>query len=168
DIGVVIERSGGVPLFVEEVARLLLERGGQAGLDAIPPALQQSLAARLDRLGEARKIAEIGAALGRVFDYSLLRDVADQPEAALQASLERLSEADIVVAKGDSPDSAYRFKHALIRDAAYESLLRSRRRALYLRAAELLRHPTRATRSRTRSPATSPRRKGAAGTGGRR
>ena len=79
-----------------------------------------------------------------MFDYSLLRDVADQPEAALQASLERLSEADIVVAKGDSPDSAYRFKHALIRDAAYESLLRSRRRALHLRAPELLRDPTRA------------------------
>ena len=143
DFGIVSERSDGVPLYVEEVARVLLERGGQACLEAIPPGLHQSLAARLDRLGEAREIAEIGAVLGRVFDYALLRDAADLPEAALRASLERLSQADILVARGVPPDSAYRFKHALIRDAAYENLLMSRRQALHLRAAELLRDPER-------------------------
>ena len=66
------ERTGGVPLFVEEVTRLLLERGAQGGVQAIPPTLQQSLAARLDRLGEAREVAQIGAVLGRDFSYRLL------------------------------------------------------------------------------------------------
>ena len=70
------ERTGGVPLFVEEVTRLLVERGEQGGVQAIPPTLQQSLAARLDRLGPAREIAQIGAVLGRDFVYTLLRDVA--------------------------------------------------------------------------------------------
>ena len=68
------ERTGGVPLFVEEVTRLLLERGEQGGAQAIPPTLQQSLAARLDRLGAAREVAQIGAVLGRDFAYALLRD----------------------------------------------------------------------------------------------
>ena len=72
----VSERSGGVPLFVEEVTRLLLERGEQGGVQAIPPTLQQSLAARLDRLGSAREIAQIGAVLGRGFSYALLKAVA--------------------------------------------------------------------------------------------
>ena len=67
------ERTGGVPLFVEEVTRLLLERGEQGGLQAIPPTLQQSLAARLDRLGDAPEVAQIGAVLGRDFSYALLR-----------------------------------------------------------------------------------------------
>ena len=71
------ERTGGVPLFVEEVTRLLVERGEQGGVQAIPPTLQQSLAARLDRLGPAREVAQIGAVLGRDFTYSLLRDVAE-------------------------------------------------------------------------------------------
>ena len=68
------ERTGGVPLFVEEVTRLLLERDAHSGAQAIPPTLQQSLAARLDRLGEAREVAQIGAVLGRDFSYRLLRD----------------------------------------------------------------------------------------------
>src|SRR6185295_16834152 len=72
----VSERTGGVPLFVEEVTRLLLERGEQGGVQAIPPTLQQSLAARLDRLGAAREVAQIGAVLGREFTYTLLLDVA--------------------------------------------------------------------------------------------
>ena len=77
----VSERTGGVPLFVEEVTRLLVERGEQGGVQAIPPTLQQSLAARLDRLGPAREVAQIGAVLGRDFAYALLRDVAglDEP-----------------------------------------------------------------------------------------
>ena len=81
----VSERTGGVPLFVEEVTRLLVERGEQGGVQAIPPTLQQSLAARLDRLGPAREVAQVGAVLGRDFVYALLRDVAEIDEPALQA-----------------------------------------------------------------------------------
>ena len=117
----VSERTGGVPLFVEEVTRLILERGEQSGMDAIPPTLQQSLAARLDRLGAAREIAEIGAVLGREFSYTLLRDVSGLPDVSLQASLARLTEADILVVAGARPAASYRFKHALIQDAAYEN-----------------------------------------------
>jgi class 3 adenylate cyclase len=167
----VCERTGGVPLFVEEVTRLLLERGGEVGAQAIPPTLQQSLAARLDRLGEAREIAQIGAVLGRDFSYALLRAVAGAASAAdvdtgpatvktavndrgyraatdhgyggvgdpaLQSALERLAEADLLFVEGAPPNASYRFKHALIRDAAYESLLKSRRQALHRRAAEAL------------------------------
>jgi tetratricopeptide (TPR) repeat protein len=150
------ERTGGVPLFVEEVTRLLLERGVEGGAQAIPPTLQQSLAARLDRLGEAREIAQIGAVLGRSFSYALLRDVASivvadrgsagvseaghrgLGEAELQSALERLVEADILFVEGDGAQANYRFKHALIQDAAYDSLLKSRRQSLHRRASEAL------------------------------
>ena len=81
------ERTGGVPLFVEEVTRLLLERGEEGGAQTIPPTLQQSLAARLDRLGAAREIAQIGAVLGRDFPYALLQAVAGLDEAELQSAL---------------------------------------------------------------------------------
>ena len=156
------ERVGGVPLFVEEVTRLLLEGGTQA----IPPTLQQSLAARLDRLGEAREVAQIGAVLGRDFSYALLSTVTgaaaadDRAVAAvadrgymggvsdpalsavdhhsLQNALERLAEADLLFVEGAPPNASYRFKHALIRDAAYESLLKSRRQVLHRRAAQAL------------------------------
>jgi predicted ATPase len=93
-------RTGGVPLFVEEVTRLLLERGEQGGSQAIPPTLQQSLAARLDRLGEARETAQIGAVLGREFSYRLLRDVAGWDEPALQAALDRLAEGGYPLRRG--------------------------------------------------------------------
>jgi tetratricopeptide (TPR) repeat protein len=133
------ERTGGVPLFVEEVTRLLLERGEQGSVQAIPPTLQQSLAARLDRLGPAREVAQIGAVLGRDFAYTLLRDVAELDEPTLQASLDRLADADLLFIEGAPPQASYRFKHPLIQDAAYDSLLKSRRQALHRRAAELLR-----------------------------
>ena len=157
----VSERTGGVPLFVEEVTRLLLERGEQGGVQAIPPTLQQSLAARLDRLGPAREMAQIGAVLGRSFSYGLLYSVAavgDRgrliaavadgsaalsefgcSEAGLHSALDRLAEADILIAEGVGAQANYRFKHALIQDAAYESLLKSRRQVLHRRAAEILR-----------------------------
>ena len=135
----VSERTGGVPLFVEEVTRLLVERGEQGGVQAIPPTLQQSLAARLDRLGPAREVAQVGAVLGRDFVYALLRDVAGLDESALQAALERLTEADLLFVEGAPPEAKYRFKHALIQDAAYDSLLKSRRQGLHARAAEILR-----------------------------
>ena len=135
----VSERTGGVPLFVEEVTRLLLERGEAGGLQAIPPTLQQSLAARLDRLGEAREVAQIGAVLGRDFTYALLRAVGGLDEPTLQSALDRLAGADLLFAEGAGQKANYRFKHALIQDAAYDSLLKSRRQALHRRAAEVLR-----------------------------
>jgi len=134
----VSERTGGVPLFVEEVTRLLLERDEEGGARAIPPTLQQSLAARLDRLGPAREVAQIGAVLGRDFTYSLLRAVGGVDDPALQSALDRLASADLLIAEGAGHDANYRFKHALIQDAAYDSLLKSRRQALHRRAAEAL------------------------------
>ena len=133
------ERTGGVPLFVEEVTRLLLERGEQGGTQAIPPTLQLSLTARLDRLGPTRDVAQIGAVIGRGFSYSLIRAVAEIEDAALQTALERLAEADILLVQGLPPESEYRFKHALIQDAAYENLLKSRRQILHRRVGEVLR-----------------------------
>jgi DNA-binding response OmpR family regulator/class 3 adenylate cyclase/predicted ATPase len=135
-IAVVSERSGGVPLFVEEVTRLLLDEGG--GVQAIPPSLQQSLAARLDRLGPGREIAQIGAVLGRGFSHALLRAVAGLDEPALRAALDRLADAELLFVDGVAPHATYRFKHALIQDAAYDSLLKSRRQTLHRRAAEVL------------------------------
>jgi hypothetical protein len=156
----VSKRTGGVPLFVEEVTRLLLERGEQGGAQAIPPTLQQSLAARLDRLGEAREIAQIAAVLGRDFSFALPASVATNDDrdlagrvdessptgraaavddGGLQSALDRLIEADILIIDGVGHEATYRFKHALIKDAAYESLLKSRRRALHRRAADVLR-----------------------------
>ena len=132
------ERTGGVPLFVEEVTRLLLERGEHGGAQAIPPTLQQSLMARLDRLGEAKEVAQIGAVIGRDFSYPLLRAVSDLEDRSLRAALERLAETDILLVQGVPPESDYRFKHALIQDAAYENLLKSRRQVLHRRIAEAL------------------------------
>ena len=147
----VSERTGGVPLFVEEVTRLLLERGEAGGLQTVPPTLQQSLAARLDNLGEAREVAQLGAVLGRDFSYALLRALAplvggvDEPtvhavdDRGLQSALDRLVDADLLFVQGAGAQATYRFKHALIQDAAYESLLKSRRYALHRRAGEILR-----------------------------
>ena len=135
----VTERTGGVPLFVEEVTRLLLERGEQGGNQAIPPTLQQSLTARLDRLGAAREVAQVGAVIGRDFTYWLLHTATGMDEPPLQMALDRLAEADILLARGLPPHSDYRFKHALIQDAAYANLLDSRRQVLHRRVAEALR-----------------------------
>ena len=133
----VSERTGGVPLFVEEVARLLLEHGEAGGLQAIPPTLQQSLAARLDRLGEAREVAQISAVLGRDFTYALLQAVGGVDDPALQSALDRLADADLLIAEGAGPEANYRFKHALVKDAAYQSLLKSRRQQLHARVAQV-------------------------------
>jgi class 3 adenylate cyclase/predicted ATPase len=136
----VAARTGGVPLFVEEVTRLLLERGEQGGgIQAIPATLQQSLMARLDRLGPAREVAQVGSVIGRGFSYGLLHALAGTEDAPLQAALERLAEADILLVQGLPPESDYRFKHGLIQDAAYENLLKSRRHVLHRRVAEVLR-----------------------------
>src|SRR5579871_411264 len=146
------ERAGGVPLFIEEVTRLILERGEAGGAKAIPPTLRQSLAARLDRVGPAREVAQIGAVLGRSFSYRLLSDVAVHPdtgglgggatrgydEDSLRIALASLVAADLLFADGVPPEASYRFKHALIKDAAYDSLLKSRRQTLHRRAAAAL------------------------------
>jgi predicted ATPase len=134
----VAARTGGVPLFVEEVTRLLLERGEQGGIQAIPPTLQQSLMARLDRLGPAREVAQVGSVIGRGFSYGLLRAVSAMEDGPLQMALQRLAEADILLVEGLPPESDYRFKHALIQDAAYENLLKSRRQVLHRRVGEAL------------------------------
>jgi predicted ATPase len=134
----VAARTGGVPLFVEEVTRLLLERGEQGGIQAIPPTLQQSLTARLDRLGPAREVAQVGSVIGRGFSYGLLRAVSAMEDGPLQMALQRLAEADILLVEGLPPESDYRFKHALIQDAAYENLLKSRRQVLHRRVGEAL------------------------------
>jgi hypothetical protein len=148
----VAARTGGVPLFVEEVTRLLLERGDQGAMQSIPPTLRQSLMARLDRLGPAREVAQVGSVIGRGFSYELLRAVAEMDDAQLQAALERLAEADIVLVQGLPPGSDYRFKHALIQDAAYENLLKSRRQLLHRRVAEILRDRFAAAAGREKLP----------------
>ena len=130
----VTSRTGGVPLFIEEVTRLMLEGGAQT----IPLTLQQSLAARLDRLGDARDVAQIGSVVGREFTFGLLLAIAGSPEPELNAALEKLVDADLVFVDGVAPNSSYRFKHALIQEAAYESMLRSKRREIHAHIAEVL------------------------------
>jgi class 3 adenylate cyclase/tetratricopeptide (TPR) repeat protein len=125
-------RTGGVPLFIEEVTRLVVEGGAQT----IPLTLQQSLAARLDRLGDGREVAQIAAVVGREFTFGLLLAIVGLPEAELNAALEKLVDADLVFVDGVAPDSSYRFKHALIQEAAYESMLRSKRREIHAHIAE--------------------------------
>ena len=134
----ITERTGGVPLFVEEVTLLLLELGEQGGIDEIPPTLRQSLTARLDRLGPAREVAQVGAVIGRDFSYSLLRAASGMEEGQLQAALERLVEADILLVHALPAEAQYRFKHALIQDSAYQNLLKSWRQALHRRIGEIL------------------------------
>jgi predicted ATPase len=111
----------------------------RADIQAIPPTLQQSLMARLDRLGPAREVAQIGSVIGRDFSYALLRAVAGMDDVPLQAALDRLADADLILVQGLPPDAEYRFKHALFQDAAYENLLKSRRLILHRRVGETLR-----------------------------
>jgi class 3 adenylate cyclase/predicted ATPase len=147
----IVERTDGVPLFVEEVTRAVLETGrGAAGAQAtfsaavpaalaVPAMLHASLAARLDRLGAAAKqVAQAGAAIGREFGHDLLAEVAGLPDSVLAAALRRLETADLVRRRGAPPEAVYAFRHALLRDAAYGMLLRERRRELHRRTAEAI------------------------------
>ena len=130
----VVARTDGVPLFVEELAKVLAERAGEPdGQAEVPLSLHDALMARLDRLPAAKEIAQIGACIGREFDHRLLAAVADQGEAELARQLDQLCAAELLFRRGVPPEATYRFKHALVRDAAYESLLRSRRRAIHAR-----------------------------------
>jgi len=129
-------RTDGVPLFIEELTKSVLESG--ATPLGIPPTLHDSLIARLDRLGSARRVAQIGAAIGREFSYELLRAVSDLPEDELHAALGRLVSSELVFQRGAPPDAVYSFKHALVQDAAHGSLLRSTRQQLHAQIAEVL------------------------------
>jgi len=138
-IATVVERTGGVPLFVEELTRAVLE-SGEAKLTGreIPATLHDSLMARLDRLGPAKEVIQIGAVIGSEFSYELLRAVHPIGEAELQAALRHLADAELLYVRGLAPDATYQFKHALIRDAAYEALLKSRRKELHQRVAQTI------------------------------
>jgi class 3 adenylate cyclase/predicted ATPase/ABC-type transport system involved in cytochrome c biogenesis ATPase subunit len=147
----IVAKTDGVPLFVEELTKTVLEGGLLVAepqgwhLDrplppfAIPATLQDSLAARLDRLAPVKEIAQIGAAIGREFSYPLLRAVAGRDEAALRAALTQLEDAELLFRSGAPPDARYTFKHALVQDTAYETLLRSRRQILHRQIADVLR-----------------------------
>ncbi len=145
-----VERADGVPLFAEELARAVVRselpsarnhrsevRGQVAGL-TIPTSLQGSLMARLDRLGEAKRVAQLAATLGRAFSYALIEAIADTEVTTLRSSLERLVEEEILLQRGIPPESSYVFRHALLQDTAYESQLKSRRHALHARIARIL------------------------------
>ena len=127
-----IERTGGVPLFVEELTRAVLESGNEklTGRE-IPVTLHDSLMARLDRLGPAKEVIQIGAVIGGEFSYELIRAVHPMAENDLQAALRTLADAELLYVRGIAPEATYQFKHALIRDAAYGALLKSRRRELH-------------------------------------
>ncbi|KRR18931.1 hypothetical protein CQ14_18740 [Bradyrhizobium lablabi] len=141
----IIERTDGIPLFVEEMTKAVLDAEGEseaqqvpAPVAAVPASLQASLMARLDRLGRAKDIAQVGAAIGRQFPHMLLAAVARKPEAELDADLNRLIAAGLLFRHGIPPHASYLFKHALVQDAAYGTLLREPRRALHARIAEIL------------------------------
>jgi len=130
------ERTDGVPLFVEELTKSVLESGVTP--PGIPTTLHDSLMARLDRLGSERQVAQIGAAIGREFPYELLCAVAGIAEDELQAALTRLVASELVFQRGMPPDAVYSFKHALVQDAAHGSMLRSSRQRLHAQIAEAL------------------------------
>jgi class 3 adenylate cyclase/tetratricopeptide (TPR) repeat protein len=138
-IAAVVERTGGVPLFVEELTRAVLESGdGKLGGREIPTTLHDSLMARLDRLGPAKEVAQVGAVIGREFSYELLHAVHPIAEEDLRGALHTLADAELVYVRGIAPDATYQFKHALIQDAAYEALLKTRRKELHLSVARAI------------------------------
>jgi class 3 adenylate cyclase/predicted ATPase len=148
-IAEIVERTDGVPLFVEEMTKAVLEAGTERGREAatsvpgaglgVPATLQASLMARLDRLGPAaRGVAQIGAAIGREFSYELAASVGDLPEEGLQHALQRLVDAGLVFQRGAPPTVEYLFKHALVQEAAYGTLLRGPRQLLHARIADTL------------------------------
>jgi tetratricopeptide (TPR) repeat protein len=145
----IVERTDGIPLFVEEMTKAVLEAESEGqGREtaaavpysalAVPPSLHASLMARLDRLGPAKEVAQIGAVLGREFSHALLAAVARKSEKALQSALDRLIAAGLLFRQGVPPHASYLFKHALVQDAAYGTLLREPRRALHARIAQTL------------------------------
>ena len=145
----IIERTDGIPLFVEEMTKAVLEAGSEAAAEhtasavpslrlVVPASLHASLMARLDRLGPAKEEAQIAAAIGREFTHALMVAVARKPEAELGSALDRLVAAGLLFRQGLPPHATYLFKHALVQDAAYGTLLRDPRRALHARIVETI------------------------------
>jgi predicted ATPase len=138
----IIERTDGIPLFIEEMTKAVLEvdsqRAAEAPALAVPASLYASLMARLDRLGPGKEVAQIGAAIGREFSHALLAAVTRKPDPELASALNRLIAAGLLFRQGVPPYATYLFKHSLVQDAAYGTLLRERRRALHARIAETL------------------------------
>jgi predicted ATPase/class 3 adenylate cyclase len=146
----IVDRTDGVPLFIEELTKSILESGllredadryvldGALPPLAIPTSLHDSLMARLDRLNSVRQIAQIGAAVGREFSFALLQAVSGLSPNELQVSLARLVASELVSQRGTPPDAVYAFKHTLVQDAAHRSLLRGTRQQLHARIAEAL------------------------------
>lgn len=146
----IVSKTDGVPLFVEELTRMILESGlvvieddgyelaGPLPPLAIPATLQDSLMARLDKLSTVKEVAQLGATLGREFSYELLQAVSALDETTLQRELGQLIEAELLYQKGQPPDASYIFKHALVQDAAYRSLLRSKRQQFHQHIAQVL------------------------------
>jgi class 3 adenylate cyclase/predicted ATPase len=145
----IVERTDGIPLFVEEMTKAVLEAESEgeghrtaaavpSPALSVPASLHASLMARLDRLGPAKELAQIGAAIGREFSHALLAAVVSKPEAELASALDRLLAAGLLFRQGVPPHASYLFKHALVQDAAYGTLLREPRRALHARIAETL------------------------------
>jgi class 3 adenylate cyclase/predicted ATPase len=149
-LAAIVARTDGVPLFVEELTKAVLEAGllrdegdryvlrVPLPLMAIPDTLHGSLLARLDRLGSVRTVAQTAAAIGREFPHKLLAAVAPLSKDELEEALAQLVKSELISRRGVPPEATYTFKHALVRDAAYESLLRSRRQELHARIAEIL------------------------------
>ncbi len=146
----IIDRTDGVPLFVEELTRMLIESGmlveagdryvleGALPTLSIPGTLRDSLEARLDRLGRNKELAQLAAVIGREFDYTLIGAVAGIPDDRLRAGLDMLIQAGLLVADGAPPEARYAFKHAMIQEAAYQSLLRTTRQSYHLKIADAL------------------------------
>jgi class 3 adenylate cyclase/tetratricopeptide (TPR) repeat protein/energy-coupling factor transporter ATP-binding protein EcfA2 len=141
-LGQILSKTDGVPLYVEELTKNLIEAIGTNGQSplhfTIPATLQDALMARLDRLGSAKEIAQIGAALGREFSYALLAAVTATPTIALDHALQQLTDSGLAFRRGAPPEATYTFKHALVQDAAYDSLLKSRRQELHATIARVL------------------------------
>ena len=146
----ILTRTDGVPLFVEELTKSILKSGelkeagdhyeyaGSSRAVTIPATLRDSLMARLDRFMPVKEIAQIGAAIGREFSYELIAAVAPMPQAQLDDALARLSESGLAFRRGTPPDAVYTFKHALVQDAAHDSLLKSRRQELHAKIARVI------------------------------
>ncbi|WP_128891362.1 AAA family ATPase [Erythrobacter sp. HKB08] len=134
----VLDRANGVPLFAEELSRLLASGNGEIGEHAMPPTLRELFAARMDRIGDARELLQVAAVIGREFKPSILASIGDADSASLDAHLARLCDEQLLFRRGAPPLASYRFKHALVQDAAYETLPKKRQKALHLKAAEVL------------------------------
>ena len=134
----IVARSDGVPLFIEELTKAVIEAGATGPQMTVPATLQASLLARLDRVRAAKEAAQIAACIGRDFAHSLLAKVWPPSSGELGDALDRLAAAELIFSRGTPPDAVYTFKHALVRDAAYESLLRSQRRTMHGQIASAL------------------------------